>query len=748
MPSRSSPPFCLFAVSLAIVSAIQSLAQLPAPVPASPPPPAPVTITNAPPALSTPPIFRDPERPLSERVADLIGHLTMDEKISLLCTESNAVPRLEIPEYSWRSEGIHGIARDGPATMFPQCIAMAATWNTGLVWRIGNAISDEARVKYRQAPSARCQGLTYWAPVVDLTRDPRWGRTMETYGEDPWLVSQCALAYIRGMQGDDPRYMKVATTVKHFAVHGQETDRLSVCLPVSERMLREYYLLPFQITLNEGRAASVMTCHTGVNGFPSSANAWLLTDILQKEWHFDGPVITDMAAFRYMVTTHKYFKNDEESLAASIAAGVHIQTIGRNGIITNMFNVLQSGQVKESQLDESLRRVLTLRFRLGMFDPPDRIPWNKLPDSTIGCPEHVELTREVSRQSLVLLKNGPVPRRSDPAPLLPLNRQKLESIAVLGYYANYIENGTYESPPLQPAVTLLRGIQDHVGNHVVVRTVPWFDATGKKRTPVEAAVKAAALSDVAVVAVGLNRGNEYEGKDRLDLNLPKEHQELVEDVVAANPATVVVLINGAPLAVNWIQERVPAILEAWYPGEQGGNAIADALFGDCNPAGRLPLTFFASMNQLPYLNECEITRGRTYMYFKDKPLYPFGYGLSYTRFEYGNLRLDRDKAGTNDTVNASIDVKNTGDRDGDEVVQLYIRQPDTKVPMPIKQLRAFSRTSVARGQTQTVQLPVRIGSLGYWNEEYRRWVIEPGAYEVQVGASSADIRARATFRVE
>ncbi|MBI4026951.1 MAG: glycoside hydrolase family 3 C-terminal domain-containing protein [Verrucomicrobia bacterium] len=726
--------------------------------------PMPPTEVVAPPPPPPPPlIYPDPDRPIAERVADLISRMTLEEKVSQLDMEPPAIKRLNIPTYSWWSEGIHGVSRAGRATMFPQTIAMAATWNEDLVEHIATVVSDEARVKHRESPTTRYHGLTYWAPAVDLVRDPRWGRIMETYGEDPYMVSRFGLRFIHGLQGDDPKYLKTAATVKHFAAHSQETRRESAIFTISPRALREYYFPTFQICITEGHAASLMTAHNGVNGVPCVSSSWLLKDILRQEWGFNGPIVTDYMGPIQLNKNFKITDTYEKSLAMTISAGVDI--FSHEGALshTNTLKAVQSGLITEAQVNQALTRGLTLRFVLGMFDPPQRVPYTQIPESVLGSVEHVALALETSRQSLVLLKNQPIPGRADSTAILPLDRQKLESIAVVGLYGNRIQFGTYVSEPAAPPVTVLRGIMNRVGDRLVVRHEPWYEPEEKKKKKepppdqqtlmnqkvlIEAAVKAAALSDVAIVALGLGEKNEFESKDRLDLDLPKNQQEFVEKIVAVNPATVVVLINGGPLSVNWLQQHVPAIIEAWYPGEQGGNAIAEVLFGDYNPAGRLPMTFYSSLEQVPPLDDYEISHGRTYMYFTGTPLYPFGYGLSYTRFEYSNLGLDRVKAATNDMVNVRVNIKNVGNRDGDEVVQMYVRDMAASVPVPIKQLRGFKRIHLPQGQTQSVTWPVKVADLGFWDEEHHRWVVEPGQFEVQIGASSSDIRQHTTFDVQ
>jgi len=703
------------------------------------------------------PDYLNPDCAVEERVEDLLQRLTLEEKAGQMENVTRPVPRLGIAGYDWWSECIHGVGRAGRATVFPAAIGLAATWDVPLLTRVGTVISTEARAKHQEDPTARYHGLTYWAPAVDLARDPRWGRIEETYGEDPYLVTQMGLAMVKALQGDDPTYLKIAATLKHFAVHSQETDRHWKCFDVSERALHEYYLAPFRACFVAGKAASVMSAYNGFNGVPCTANHWLLTELLRGEWGFDGAVVTDWGAPRNLRMQHKIAATDEDALALALHAGVDVlcqyDSCEAAGLYDNLLTGVRLGRVTVAQLDTALRHSLKVRFRLGMFDPPERVPYEQISPAWLGRPEHVALALQASREALVLLKNTRIPGHNNPTPILPLDRRQLESIAVVGSHANRIFLGAYPGTPATPPVTTYQGVTNHVGDTLIVRQVPWLeiDDRKKKTAPldeqkhnIEAAVKAASISDVAVVVLGLTPRIEDEGRDRANLDLPKDQQDFVEKVVAVNPATVVVLINGGPLAVTWLHRHVPAIIEAWYPGEQGGNAIADALFGDYNPAGRLPITFYASLLQLPPLDDYEINVGRTYMYLPDAPLYPFGHGLSYTSFAYRNLRLDRQSAG----ITASVDVTNTGARDGDEVVQLYVRTDVPGVLMPAQQLRAFQRVAIPAGATRTVSLPVQTADLAYWDETRHGFVVAPGNYEFRVGASSADIRLRATIRVQ
>ena len=703
------------------------------------------------------PDYLNPECAVGERVTDLLQRLTLEEKVGQMENVTQPIRRLGVIGYDWWSESIHGVGRAGRATVFPAAIGLAATWDVPLMTRVGAVISTEARAKHQEAPTARYHGLTYWAPAVYLARDPRWGRIEETYGEDPCLVTQMGLAMVKALQGDDPQHLKIAATLKHFAVHSQETDRHCKLFDVSERALHEYYLAPFRACFIEGQAASVMSAYNGFNGVPSTANRWLLTDLLRGEWGFDGAVVTDWGAPRNLRTQFKWAPTDEDAVVLALRAGVDVlcqyDSCESAGLYDNILTGVRLGNVTESQLDTALRRSLKVRFRLGLFDPPESGPYDQISPAWLGLPEHVALARQASREAIVLLKNDRWPGRNNPAPILPLDRQRLESIAVIGSHANRLFLGAYSGDPAAPARTTYQGITNHVSDTLIVRSVPWteIDDPKKKDAPLDeqkrnlaAAVKAASISDVAVVVLGLNSRIESEGRDRTNLDLPKDQQDFVEKVVAVNPATIVVLINGGPLAVNWLHRHVPAVLEAWYPGEQGGNAIADVLFGDYNPAGRLPITFYASVLQLPPLDDYEISAGRTYLYLPDAPLYPFGHGLSYTHFDYQNLRVDRQADG----ITASAEVTNTGNRDGDEVVQLYVHTEVPGLLMPAQQLRAFQRVSIPCGATQTVRLSVRTADLAYWDENRPGFVVAPGDYEFRVGASSADIRLRTTIRVE
>ena len=714
------------------------------------------------------PLFCDPDLPVDVRVADLISRLTVEEKMRWIEMDAPAIPRLSIPAYSWWGESVRGVARAGRATMFPQAIALAATWDVDLMFRVATAISDEARAKHRQNPRGRFRGLTFFAPCVNLIRDPRWGRAQESYSEDPHLTAEMALAYIRGMQGDHPHYLKTAAMVKHLAVHSQESGRFERSVAVSERQMREYYLPAFYRSLTEAGSAGVMVAFNGINEIPCTANEWLITDLLRGEWGVNWPVVTDYGAVSNLREHHKLVATDEAAVQAALYAGVDV-ICQPSSIFSNIYRAVTNQLVSAADLDRALERSLPVLFRLGLFDPPERVPFAQLPPETIGSDAHRALSREASRASLVLLKNDRIPGRHNPAPILPVDPRRLDSIAVLGPFANNAYMGNYTGDPAAKPVTVLAGLRDRLDPRLVLRDVPWFDldehlarlrndkklddekraaetakVQSRAQEALTAALAAAGESDLAIVVLGLGPKHENEFTDRRELGLPRDQQEFIEKVFAANPATVVVLFNGGPLAVPWLAQNVPAIVEAWLSGEQGGAAIAEMLVGDYNPAGRLPVTCYASLDQLPPLDDYDITRGRTYLYLTEPPLYPFGHGLSYTTFGYDRLQLTR----TNDTLLVTCDVTNTGARDGEEVVQVYVRQLQSSVPVPQHQLRGFRRIKLPAGGTQSVTVPVRLRDLAIWDETASGWKWEPGEIEVQVGASAGDIRLRERVTVE
>jgi beta-glucosidase len=808
-----------------------------------------------------------------ERITDLLSRLTIEEKIQLLRGTSPDIPRLNISHYYHGNEALHGVVRPGRFTVFPQAIGLASMWNPELHYEIATAISDEARARWNELDGGKKQTelysdlLTFWSPTVNMARDPRWGRTPETYGEDPFLAGVLGVQFVKGLQGNDPHYLKVVSTPKHFAANNEEHNRF-VCNPqIPERQLREYYFPAFEMCVKEGKSASIMSAYNSINGIPCTANPWLLTKVLRQDWGFDGYVVSDCGGPSLLVSAVKYVKTKELAAALSLKAGLDLEC-GDEIYIEPLLNAYKQYMVSQADIDSAAYRVLRARMRLGLFDDSQSNPYNKIPPSVVGSEKHKQLALESARQSIVLLKNK--------NKTLPLNPNKIKSIAVVGINAGTSEFGDYSGAPVNAPVSVLQGIRNKAGDKIKVVYVPWKSAvdgmeiiskahfpegltteyfpnmdlkeepkvrkeewinyepdnqapdpflpknslsirwTGKLKPTVSGyytfsftssdgcrlfiddknlidswnmrsvatdtigmyleagrdyrlkaeyfnnrdyavarlqwktpeigkkeridmygdAGKAVSECEKVIAVLGINKTIEREGQDRSDIDLPADQMEFIQEIYKINPNIVVVLVAGSPLAINWLDENIPAIINAWYPGEQGGTAVADVLFGDYNPGGRLPVTYHHSLDELPPFDDYDITKGRTYKYFKGKPLYPFGYGLSYTTFEYKNLRLKDEK----DTIEVSFDVKNTGAMTGDEVSQVYVNLPETGIEMPLKELKGFKRNTLQKGETQKVDIKIEKKSLRYWDENTGTFIVPSGTYKFSVGSSSADIR--------
>jgi len=707
------------------------------------------------------PPYQNEALPFDARVHDLVSRMTLEEKVSQMKDVAPAIDRLGIPQYNWWNEALHGVARSGTATVFPQAIGLAATWDDSLIFQMATVISDEARAKHheyvRNGSRRRYQGLTFWSPNINLFRDPRWGRGQETYGEDPFLTGRLAVQFIRGMQGDDPKYLKTVATVKHFAVHsGPEPERHQFDAVVSERDLRESYLPHFETGIRDGGAYSLMCAYNRVDGKAACGSDMLLKDVLRGAWRFRGYVVSDCGAIDDIYLRHKVVQTAPEAAALAVRTGTDLEC-GR--VYANLMNAVKQGLIAEPQIDTAVTRLFLARFRLGMFDSPDSVRWARIPYAVLDQPAHRALARQVARESIVLLKND--------GGLLPL-RKNLRTIAVIGPNADQARMllGNYNGDPTDP-VTPLRGVREAVapGTRVIhARGADLADgfAVADSGPPIPAetlavaAVNAARQADAVVLFLGLTARMEGEemslqiagftGGDRTQIDLPASQQRLLERVVAVGKPTVLVLLNGSALAVTWAQAHVPAIVEAWYPGQAAGSAIADVLFGDYNPAGRLPVTFYRSVDDLPAFDDYRMA-GRTYRFFGGSPLYPFGHGLSYTTFAYKHLRTTTETLRSDGSVTVRVDVTNTGARVGDEVVQLYVQHLGSVVERPNKDLRGYRRVTLGPGETRTVELPLRGSSLAYWNPDTHRWVVEAEPVRIQVGASSADIRLDTTIRV-
>jgi beta-glucosidase len=817
--------------------------------------------------------------------------MTLQEKISQMVFDAPAVERLGIPKYNWWNECLHGVGRSGVATVFPQAIGLAATWNPDLMHQVATVISDEARAKHHEAARRGIReiytGLTFWSPNINIFRDPRWGRGQETYGEDPHLTARMGVAFVKGLQGDDPRYLKLVATPKHYAVHsGPEPARHHFDARVGERDLWATYLPAFEACVKEGQAASVMGAYSRTNGEPCCASPTLLQEILRQEWGFDGYVVSDCGAILDIYAHHKVVDTPEEAAALAVKNGCELNC---GSVYPALVDAVRQGLIAEDVIDRAVGRLFTARFKLGMFDPPEQVPYAQIPYDIINSPAHRDLALRAARESIVLLKN-----ENDVLPL----RKDLGSIAVIGPNADDLHAllGNYNGTPVDP-VTPLEGIRRKIppatrlfyargagladgvpsleavpsaylrsvsadagqsglqgdyfdnpqfeGEPVLSRIDSAIDFVWKDTTPlagqwgdsfavrwtgflvpptsgiyrigvngfsaydlyldgelfvryrgihhpiletkeieleagrfyglrlefvsrgldpqvqllwappdvdrITQALEVAARADVVVAVMGLSpllEGEEmpvkvagFSGGDRTDIELPRSQTELLQAIHALGKPVVLVLMNGSALAVNWAAKHIPAIVEAWYPGQAGGEALADVLFGDHNPAGRLPVTFYTSVEDLPPFEDYCMA-GRTYRYFQGEPLFPFGHGLSYTTFKFDNLRISPPQVQLGGHVAVSADVTNTGDRTGDTVVQLYLKDLAASLPVPQLQLQGLTRIRLAPGEKQTVEFSISAEQMSFADES-GKWVLEPGEFRVWIGGQQPNLRVSA-----
>lgn len=755
-------------------------------------------------------------------------------------------------------------------------------WNPKLHYEIATVISDEARARWNELCLGKEQLgqfsdlLTFWSPTVNMARDPRWGRTPETYGEDPYLSGVLGKQFVKGLQGNHPRYLKVVSTPKHFAANNEEHNRFECNPQISEKQLREYYLPAFESCVVDGNSESIMTAYNAINDVPCTLNTWLIQKVLRGDWNFDGYVVSDCGGPGLLVNGHHYVKTKEAAATLSIKAGLDLEC-GDDVYIEPLLNAYKLGMVSDADIDSAAYHVLRARMRLGLFDDPNHNPYNKISPSIIGSESHKALALEAARQSIVLLKNE--------NNILPINLKKLKSIAVVGINAGSCEFGDYSGTPVGEPISILQGIKDRVGDKVKVNYAPWvssqdgyelidksyfpngltakyftsndlkgtykeriddwvnFEPANQAPDPflpkspvsiqwqgdlcpnisgkytigfktddgcrlyiddkllidswrtrsaetdqVELEFKAGqkykivaeyfdsggeALaklywkipdkenkdiltyygnaeqivesSDLTIAVLGINKSIEREGQDRKDISLPKDQEDFIKAVYKLNPNTIVVLVAGSSLAINWIDENIHGIINAWYPGEQGGRAVAEVLFGDYNPAGRLPLTYYKSIGDLPPFDDYDITKGRTYQYFKKDVLYPFGYGLSYTQFNYTNLVMNEDIQGG--VIDFSFDLENIGNYDGEEVAQLYIKFPDSVKEKPIKQLKGFDRVFLKRNQKKTIHLTLNLKDVRLWDVDAAKFITPKGKYEIFIGPSSDKVELKAGFEL-
>jgi len=820
------------------------------------------------------------------RAADLVSRMSLEEKVSQLTHYADAVEHLGIPEYNWWNEGLHGVARSGKATVFPQAIGMAATFDRDMMFRMADVTSTEARAKYHdyfsRGKHGMYQGLTFWSPNINIFRDPRWGRGHETYGEDPYLTGEMGVQFIKGLQGDDPRYLKTVATSKHYIVHsGPEPSRHEFDAVVSERDFRDTYLPAFKKTVEEGHVYSVMCAYNRYMGEPCCGSIPLQDELLRGELGFQGYIVSDCGAIGDFHSGHRVVANREEAAALGVLSGTDLNCGNQyDGLV----NAVNQGLITEEEIDVVVERLMLARMKLGMFDPDEMVPWSAFPVDTLAASAHIEVAREMARKSMVLLKNE--------GQILPISKE-VKRVAVIGPNAHNVDvqMGNYNGTPLGP-VSVLDGIRAKLGGDTEVRyaqgsphhsglpylsAVPseflfvdeeqtitglntsffpnlngegapllqrtdslidfyWWDGqppvegltddnyavewdgylvprrtgthalgvngkffqfifegdtlirnnnihhTNKIYRNVELvagmvyqikvlmqdrhsdanctlhweepglplaweAIQAARWADHVVLVMGLTarlegeemRGLELEGfnaGDRTSLDLPAVQRSLIRQIAATGKPVTLVLMTGSAVSITSEHEAVPAVLQAWYGGETAGEAVADVLFGDYNPAGRLPLTFYRSVNDLPHFENYDMA-GRTYRYFDGEVLYPFGYGLSYSTFSYDNLILDKKEIGRDEILTVSVDITNSGDRDGEEVVQLYIHDLESEEIRPLKDLRGFERVSVKAGQTIVVSMTLGPGELAYYDTAAGDYRVAPGLYEIMVGSSSA-----------
>lgn len=833
--------------------------------------------------------FQNPELPFEDRIEDLLSRLSLQDKINQLNYESKAVESLGVPEYNWWNECLHGVARSGIATVYPQAIGLSSTWDKNLMNRVAVSISDEGRAKYHDFVNKNkrgiYQGITFWTPNINIFRDPRWGRGMETYGECPHLTGEMAVEFINGIQGNDPKYYKAIATSKHFAVHnGPESSRHYFNAKVSEHDLRNTYLPAFEKTVKEANVASIMCAYNRFDDLPCCGSSTLLQNILRNEWGFEGYVVSDCWALVdfYSEGHHEVVETEAEAAAMAFTSGTDVNC----GMVSPyLAEAVEQGLISEEQIDQAVSRLLRARFKMGMFDPDDSVPFSSIPYSVVDSREHQVLAVEAARKSMVLLKNE--------KNTLPLSKD-LKKVAVIGPNANELEVllANYNGIPSNP-VTPLEGIKlklpnaevmyslgcEHAEKLPTLRPIPssalftdetlnenglkaeffdniewtgepkysrvdkivdfyWWDkapyedldadnfaarwtgylvppetgeyaiggegfhhfelylndsliaeehnihhsskkysflqleagkaykfelkfydihgdanvsllwSTPRKNYEKEA-LAIAKEADVVLLFMGLSPRLEgeqmpvhvegFQGGDRIRIDLPDFQQDFIKKIHAVGKPTVLILLNGSAVAINWEKDHISAILEAWYPGQAAGTAIADILFGDYNPAGRLPLTFYKDVKDIPEFENYNM-EGFTYRYFKGEPLFPFGYGLSYTTFEYSEPKLSAVElpASSDRSITLSVDVKNTGDRAGEEVVQLYISDKASKDPRPIKDLRGFERISLNAGESKTVEFELYAKDLAYWNIEQQAYTPTIGEYDILVGSSSAD----------
>lgn len=688
--------------------------------------------------------YQDETLTFEERAADLAAHMTLEEKVYQTLHAAAAIERLWIPAYNYWNEALHGVARAGVATVFPQAIGLAATFDEDFLEKVATVISDEGRAKFnaqqKYADYDIYKGLTFWSPNVNIFRDPRWGRGHETFGEDPYLTSRLGVRFIEGMQGKDEKYMKVAACAKHFAVHsGPEDIRHSFNAEATKQDMRETYLPAFKACVKEADVEVVMGAYNRTNGEACCGSKTLLVDILRGEWQFKGHVTSDCWAIKDFHEYHMVTSNAVESVALAMNMGCDLNC---GNIYGNLLKAVEKGLVKEETIERAVTRLLTTRMKLGLFDEPDKVSYNTIHYDVVDCKEHQQINEEAARKSVVLLKNE--------NNLLPLNKNDIKTIGVIGPNANNRKAlvGNYEGTASE-YITILEGIQRYVGDDVRVMFSEGCHLC-KSRTQGLAQdndrmseVKAVAdRSDVIIACMGLDaslegeegdEGNEFASGDKPNLNLPGLQEEVLKVLVETGKPIIMVLLSGSALAVNYADEKIPAILQGWYPGARGGKAVAEILFGEFSPEGKLPVTFYHTTEELPEFTDYSM-KNRTYRYMKQEALYPFGYGLSYTDICCTDAKVEK----TSDVVNVKAVMENKGRMNGAETLQVYVKVCQKEAPN--WQLKALKKVTLKPGQKEEIEVILKDKDFGLYNEQGVK-VLQAGDYEVYVGTSQPDARS-------
>lgn len=682
--------------------------------------------------------FLDNNLTLEKRVEILVSQMTTEEKISQLTNDAAAIPRLKIPDYNWWNEALHGVARNGKATIFPQGIAIGATFDPDLAERVASAISTEARAKYivsqEMGNHSKYAGLTFWTPNVNIFRDPRWGRGQETYGEDPLLMSKIGVAFVRGLQGDDPNYLKTAACAKHFAVHsGPEEVRHTFNAEPNKQDFYETYMPAFEALVKEAKVEGVMGAYNAVYGIPSCASEFLLDDILRKQWNFDGYITSDCGAIGGIAWKQKYVGTGEEASAVALKAGTNLNC---GATYKNLKKALDKGLITEELLHERTKQLFKTRFRLGMFDENEVHPYFNMSRDKIHCDEHVDLALEAARKSIVLLKN-----KNNTLPLA----KDIKVPYLTGPFANSADMlmGSYYGVSSN-MVTILEGITETIslGSSLNYRSgaLPFH----KNINPKNWAPFVAGESDVTICVVGLTADREGEEVDaiasadigdKVDLKLPENQVNYVKQMIEKKKGPLVLVVaSGSPISLEGIEEGCDAILQIWYPGEQGGTAVADVLFGNVSPTGHLPITFPKNVEQLPPYEDYSM-KERTYKYMTQVPMFPFGFGLTYSKTEIGKISVEDVTLNKKQSLNVSVEVSNVGNFDIDEVVQLYVNPINPTDGIPLKSLKAFQRISLKLGEKKTLNFQINPDDLMVINTEGKK-VWRKGKYNVVIGNAS------------